>query len=590
MPIVATDWSIDRATGNVRYIGDDHEGASPSYATVIQLHRFLQDLADDASSSGDDEVDITDENPTNRSTDNIITLLGNYNIDDITAEHLYDGSILQKVGDADETIWDGIVNFGNAGILIQIHQAGIVLEDDFWNANGGLNPDAGAGISHRFMLKVKGPAGAGGIDIDGRRLIGTARTYGNTFAEFSINGTSRGNNVLALTDSADLNNVTASGIVENWGDINNVTEGYVLLDVDNDTVDEPYYSEWDRAARTINEFYEHQKLMTSDGTQSGLYGINGELFRGITHQVPLADGGSGTFDAVEPVHWGDPITDGTILTNVTGSGQMFAIDTQLASTAQKLWIQMLSGVVPVQGQAISGLISTAVVAMDSPSTVTPRTISKPFIGQSTGGALIGAYGVGLETADLTASDLLTDLDGNPVTPPNNVIFTVAGLVSGEDRVLVGPWDGTSTDAEGFPAIDKDQLAVAVTSLTGAETSVEVSPAIPTDTPGSGVVRITTDAGNSRHVPYQSYTGSVFTFWTTHDFTADNATIGNNVWIGYIDRLADAGSETFTSVFLADRDLVVLVRDGGGTPIKQFISSAKLETTGGSITAIRTTDL
>ena len=106
MAFTATDWSIDRATGNIRYIGDDHGGASPSYATVIEFHRALQDFADDASSAGDDELDITDENPSARSTDNIITLLGSYNIDDTASEHLYDGSIIQASG---ATIYDGIV-------------------------------------------------------------------------------------------------------------------------------------------------------------------------------------------------------------------------------------------------------------------------------------------------------------------------------------------------------------------------------------------------------------------------------------------------------------------------------------------------
>jgi hypothetical protein len=141
MAFVDADWSITRSNGNIRYIGDDHGGASPSYATVIEFHRALQDFADDASSVGDDELAITDENPSDRSTDNIITLLGNYNIDATAAEHLYDGSIIQNGGDE---IYDGFVNFGNA-TQIQIHQNGAVLADDWWNSNGGLNSDSAAG-------------------------------------------------------------------------------------------------------------------------------------------------------------------------------------------------------------------------------------------------------------------------------------------------------------------------------------------------------------------------------------------------------------------------------------------------------------
>ena len=48
MAFVEADWSITRSTGDIRYIGDDHGGASPSYATVIEFHRALQDFADDS--------------------------------------------------------------------------------------------------------------------------------------------------------------------------------------------------------------------------------------------------------------------------------------------------------------------------------------------------------------------------------------------------------------------------------------------------------------------------------------------------------------------------------------------------------------
>ena len=84
MAMVAGDWTIDRATKNIRYVGADH-GGSPTYATVIQFHRWLQDFADQEVSSGDDELDITDSTPSERSTDNIITLKNSYNIDDNAA-------------------------------------------------------------------------------------------------------------------------------------------------------------------------------------------------------------------------------------------------------------------------------------------------------------------------------------------------------------------------------------------------------------------------------------------------------------------------------------------------------------------------
>ncbi len=45
---------------------------------------------------------------------------------------------------------------------------------------------------------------------------------------------------------------------------------------------------------------------------------------------------------------------------------------------------------------------------------------------------------------------------------------------------------------------------------------------------------------------------------------------SDVWISYLDIVATATSEGFTSVYNSSRNLVVIVRDGGGTPIKEFI--------------------
>lgn len=577
MPIVDTDWSIDRTTGNIRYIGDDHGGAAPSYATVIELHRWLQDLADDASSAGDDELDITDLNPSARSTDNIITLLGDYNITATEAEHLYDGSIIQGTDGVDRKIWDGIVNYGNSDVQIQIIQDGAVLTDDWWNFNGGgLNADAAQGISHRFMVLVHDASASG--DIDGRKLIGTCRRFGYAYNEFSINGTARGNNTLALSDSTDLNNQTAEGTVAGWTTITNVTEGYALLDVNNDGTDEAYFSEWNRDSYTINQFYERMKWLTRDGSVETIYGLSGELFRGITHEITYS-GLTGTIDEANPITFGNGATAQVLANNGTDT----------------LWVQLLSGSTPSAADSISQTTPDAASATVDAVTDRSSLINTPFIGQSTGSALIGAYGIGLETADLSASDTLFDLTNSQVTPPNNVVFTVSGLVSGEDRVLVGPWDGITNDVEGNPEVQYDQLSLGSTLNTDNITAVNVGAGnIPSDTPSTGYIRVQDDNGFYRRLHYTAWDNTTgdFTVDTTdgqEDFLAVNATLGNNVWIAYIDELASGTTASFTGVYDTDRDLVVKVRDGGGTPIKEFISSASLGSNGGSVTAIRTTD-
>lgn len=566
MAIVAADWTVTRATGVIDYTGADHAGAA-TYATVIEFHRFLADLADDAEfvAASGDEVDIVDNTPSDRSTDNIITLLNGFTITAAAAEHLYDGSVIEGGG---TDIWDGIVNFGNADVQIQIIQDGAVLGDDWWNlAGAGLNPDAGAGISHRFMLKTRTAA----ADIDGRRLVGTSREFGNTYAEFTINGTSRGNNVLALVDSNDLNNATASGTVATWTTITNTTEGYVLLDVDNNAVNEAYYSEWNRDTFSINQFYERMKYLTRSSSVETLYGLNGELFRGITHQVAISTP-TGTFVEPESLSWGTGATAGT--------GQLLAIDSTTAGTL--LWMQILTGVVP-NANTITGNGAATCLA----GTVTERTLSTPFVGASTGSALIGSYGLSLETADLAATDTVFDLTNTAIFPPNNVTFTVFGVKSGEDRVLV------TNDATG---IDFTQMATDTTLNGGTETSVSINaaPGIPIDTPASGTIRIERDDGlYSRH-PFSARDTATDTFTiTSHSFVANAATTPANVFISYIDKLAAATSEAFTTVYNADRTLFVRVRDGGtlgdAIGIKTAETTGTLSSAGGSATVNRIAD-
>jgi hypothetical protein len=569
------------------------------------------------------------------------------------------------------------------------------------------------------MVKTR----TGGADIDGRRIVGQTREIGKTFSEFRINGTSRGNNVLALQFSDDLNNATVESTIKSWTTITN-TEGYRLIDVDNIGGAEPYYSEWNRAALSINQLYERTKyvsrratvesfcndtgsnfnlgngtilgqaqsfangtnaqfltrayfqlqkvgspsgnvtaklyahsgtfgtssiptgaaLATSDnvslasitasyatvefsfstpyemvasteyaiaveytggdgsnylqvrglassGTHAGnrsqttgswsatatddlnfsvqtshkLYTVPGELFRGPTHELNMTTPRSGTFDAVERVSWSG------------GTGILLAVDVPATST--KMWIQVLTGTAPGTGVLVTGVDSSAT----GTTTGAPveRPLSYPFLGASTGSAHIGGYGVGVEYADLTAADKLFDLTNTQRTPPNNVTFTVQGLISGEDRVLVGPESGG--------LLQSNQFTLA-TALTGAtETAIVVNTAIPSDTPASGTVRVLLNSGIYRRVAYTSFAASTFTIAST-DFTSDNASISNNVFISYIDKLAGAASETFTVVYAgSDRSLFVRVRDGGVSPIKTFETTGTLGSAGGSATAIRTTD-
>lgn len=631
---IGDDFSV-AANGDIR-----HVSGTTTY-TVLELHRWLQDLADDAVASGDDLVDITSQTPSERSTDNIITLINSYNIDDTAAEYLYDGSITQAGGD---TQYSGLVVVGSLASTTTLK---IVQDNTFYDSQAspfwgtGLNEDSAANILLRIMVKTRD----NGVDVDGKRIRVQSRTYGDTYAEFSLT-LGLGNSTAAIFTSTDLNNETAQATVAAWT-INN-TEGYQGIDVDNDTVDEYYYSKWDRVTSPggINDVYEYAKNITRAGTSDTIHSMNGELFRGITAQWDYDAESGGPFSEDEEVCWGtsfaydneaagpftvgEQVTFGTsgatgwllylddqgaigtmVVAKEPGSGTI-ADDEQVtgatsgatadvngvitgqtlvggkaallalydAGTTGTMWVQLLSGAIPTDGALITGGTSGATCDVDGSPTA--RTVSSCFLGQSTGTSLIGEFGIGVEPTDLSTADKLFDLTNTQKSPPNYQTFYLGGLVVGEDQILVGPKD-TGDD------FDFNQLLLNATLSGATETAVVVTTAIPSDTPSTGYIRVERDDGTYYNQQYTSWTGSTFTIPST-DYSTNNATAGNDVMIAYIDKLATATTESFTGIYSSDRSLWVRVRDGKATPIKTFETAATFGSGGGSVTAIRTSDL
>ena len=249
MAIAAGDVSV-AVNGDIRWTG----GATPNY-TVLELHRFLQDAADDAiPATADDLVDITSETPSVRSTDNIITLNGTYNIDDTMAEHLYAGSITQASGD---TVYSGMRVLGAVNtaatqlMVIQDHDLYQFTTTDtapFWGtqAAGGYNGNAAAGILMRVLIKSR----ENGVDFDNKRVRVQARHYvttvGDTFDFFNVQlGT--GESVAAVSTTPDGQNDTAQATVTAYADVlnsggtaNAPTGGYQTIDLNNGNGAQPY--------------------------------------------------------------------------------------------------------------------------------------------------------------------------------------------------------------------------------------------------------------------------------------------------------------------------------------------------------------
>jgi len=280
-----------------------------------------------------------------------------------------------------------------------------------------------------------------------------------------------------------------------------------------------------------------------------------------------------------------------------GTGIVLAKDDN--GTTGETYLQVLTGNNPVDNNIIrrddvgGDPLADSLVAT---TTLNTRTLIPEYLGTSTGSNIIGAYGIGFQPADVGSSDRFTDLSNTSRIPPNNVIFTVSGLVSGEDRVLVGPRTGT--------VLDRGQWLLSTALTGGAETSVVVKTG--TDTvpwtaaiinwPSAGApnstVRIQMDDGRYRRIVYTAHDSTdTFTIGST-SFSADEAAVNNNVFLGFIDVLCDGITETFTGVHTVanDRDLFVRSRDGAGTPVKTFEStSAQFLSTPQTIAISRVTD-
>jgi len=555
MAINATDISV-AANGDIRWTG----GATPNY-TVLELHRWLQALADDESSAGDDFVDISRLTPSERSTDNIITLLGTYNIDDTVAQHLYAGSVSQNGGN---DLYSGLRVLGavnNTLTQLEIVQNNTIFTE-FWGdqSTGGYNGDAVSGILMRVMIKSR----SGGTDIDGKRIRVQARHWGDTYDFFNVT-LGQGEAVAAIGTTPDAQNTTAQSGVTAYSHVTN-TEGYQTIDLNNGNGAQPYYSKWtfgaDTAGDGLKSIWEYTKDLTGNGTAKTIHGINGELFLGVTHSYTYNTETGNSFIEDDVITWGAGATAGT--------GLLLALND--AGTTGDVYFQLLTGVAPTNGLTIN---NEAADGTHDTVAVTSRTVPKIFGGSFTG-TWIGAFGFGIDSGDLTAADTIQDLAGVTQTPPNNVVFTVSGLVSAEDRVLVAP--------RSAGILQLDQMA-STTVVSGASTIVMQS-AIPIDTPASGTIRVLGDGGVYDRIPYDSYAGSTFTLTT---FAPDDVTNGANAFVSYIDKDAAAAAESFTTIFNASRDLFVRVRDGKASPIKTFESQAVLSNTGGSTVASRITD-
>ena len=194
---IATDFTIT-AGGNIRHV------AGTTVYTVLDLHQWLQDLADDGSISvSGDDVSILSANPSKldgpRSAIKpmLLNLLNGYNIDDTAAQYLNFGSIQQ---DGTNVLYTGLKSIGSplvAGSPMYVVQNAAKLTT-YW-PTGHI----------QIMVKCK----TAGTLIDNGDVRVYSRKYGQTYGDFAANLVAGGEQPAAIstatTDWTPLNLASA---------------------------------------------------------------------------------------------------------------------------------------------------------------------------------------------------------------------------------------------------------------------------------------------------------------------------------------------------------------------------------------------
>ena len=181
---IGSDFSIN-SSGDIRHIG------GTTVYTVLELHQWLQDLADDAASSGDDSISILTSNPSKldgpRSAIKpmLLNLINGVNIDAEAAKFFNFGSIQQGNG---AELFTGVKTIGSplvASSPMYIVQNGAKLTK-FW------------GDGH-IQILVKGKTA--GVAIDNADIRVFSRKFGQTYGDFAANLIAGGEQPAAISTS-----------------------------------------------------------------------------------------------------------------------------------------------------------------------------------------------------------------------------------------------------------------------------------------------------------------------------------------------------------------------------------------------------
>jgi len=453
---------------------------------VKWINRSLQKIHWDFLISGDDEANLSFPNPSKEEAlGKIVTLNDhttdfsvNYTVTDTVMEQHFGGSVSQNNGD---DIYYGVIVLGVTSIPLPLK----IIQDEVeltshWG-NGKNQTDANTLL--RLMIKGR----SAGVDIDNLLINVKASTWLETFAVWET-GLALGESVASITTSDDPQNTSVLATVQAYGIAK--SEGYNLLDLDGNG-NKPYLGEWSYAPQASKKaLYEFVKAILVDGSTDTLYGVDGDLWTGRLYDCVISTG-TGTHVQNETCSWGTGAT--------AGNGNLVGVDSLTGSATGRYILHLGAGVFPEAGLTITGNgTATAVVS----GTPVKMSTSPNHLAQFTG-AWIGALGIGFDSNEIGSSDSFKDLDGNIVTPPNNVTIqgTVEALNLADDlHIYLAP----------APAGVIDQTVYSCTGETIGAGVIRVD-AIAADTPQTGWIGVKkTGTTTYKFYEYSSWTSTTFT--------------------------------------------------------------------------------
>ncbi len=287
---IQDDFQIS-ATGDIRR----QAGASTTVYSVLALHAWLQDLADDPAATGNDLVDILAPNPSrldgprDAAVASRLNLLTSgsiiFNLDDTAAQFVNFGSIKQ---DSANVQYSGLKTIGGivAASPVYVVQNGSKLTT-FWS-NGHI----------QILVKVR----TGGTLIDSGNVTAFSRKWGQSYSHFDVNLAAGGESNAALSTSLDSNIVLSEASAAALSSKVTVTFGDTNQDLANGNGSKLYKGTIALTSScTLQEAYQYLQYLTRESSAATLNSIPGWRYRVLNAaytEIPAAPFGAfagGTF-------------------------------------------------------------------------------------------------------------------------------------------------------------------------------------------------------------------------------------------------------------------------------------------------------